>query len=233
MTGKLTIQWLGHGTFLLTSPGGKRVLFDPWLVANKTCPDECKSIGKVDLILVTHGHSDHVSDVVSVARSTHAPVVAIHELSLWLRQKGVQQVHGMNKGGTITLAGLDVTMVTAQHSSSLEVDGQLVYLGEPAGYVIRLEDGRVIYFAGDTDVFSDMALIKRLYEPEIAFLPIGDHYTMGPKGAALAAELLGVHQVVPMHYGTFPLLTGTPDALRLLLPSGVDLLELKPGETAI
>ena len=123
-------------------------------------------------------------------------------------------------------------MVTAQHSSGLEVDGQLMYLGEPAGYVIRLEDGRVIYFAGDTDVFGDMALIKRFHAPEIAFLPIGDHYTMGPRGAALAAELLGVRQVVPMHYGTFPLLTGTPDVLRPLLPRGVELLVLKPGETA-
>ncbi|HJO38640.1 MAG: metal-dependent hydrolase [Vicinamibacterales bacterium] len=229
---KLAIQWLGHGTFVITTPGGRRVVFDPWLEANPKCPPEHKKIDRADLILVTHGHADHASEVVSVARATGAPVVAIVELAKWFEKQGLKPVHGINKGGTVTVAGLDVTMVSAQHSSSVEVDGQVVYLGEPAGYVVKLEDDRAIYFAGDTDVFGDMALIKQLHAPEIAFLPIGDHYTMGPKGAALAAELLGVRQVVPMHYGTFPVLTGTPEALRPLLPSGVGLLELKPGETA-
>lgn len=228
---KLAIRWFGHGTFLLTSPGGKRILFDPWFEANPACPDDCKKVGKADMILVTHGHPDHASEVVSVARATNAPVVTIYELGLWLQKKGLKQVHGINKGGTVTIAGIDVTMVHAQHSSGLDVDGQIVYLGEPAGYIVRLEDGSRVYFAGDTDVFGDMALIKKLYAPEIAFLPIGDYYTMGPKGAAFAADLLGVTQVVPMHYGTFPLLTGTPGELRKLLPSGVQLLEPKPGET--
>ena len=230
-SGTLAITWLGHATFVLTSPGGKRIVIDPWLEGNPKCPAECRTINRADLILVTHGHPDHISDVVTVARATDAPVVGIYELSSWLQKKGLKNVHGMNKGGTLYLAGIGITMVHALHSSAMVDEGQIVYLGDPAGYVLRFEDGRSVYFAGDTDVFGDMTLIKKLYAPDIAFLPIGDHFTMGPKGAALAAELLGVTQVVPMHYGTFPLLTGTPDELRALLPASVQVLDLKPGET--
>jgi L-ascorbate metabolism protein UlaG (beta-lactamase superfamily) len=231
---KLSITWLGHGTFVLVSPGGKHVVLDPWLDGNPACPADKKKIAKADLILLTHGHFDHVGDAATVARATGAPVIAIFELASWLGHQGVKNVSGMNKGGKQTVAGIGVTMVDAKHSSSVvEDDGRIMYLGEAAGYVITFEDGLVVYFAGDTALFGDMKLIGELYKPEIAFLPIGDLYTMDPLQAAKAVELLGVRQVVPMHFGTFPLLTGTPDALRTLVaPLGVEVLELKPGETA-
>jgi L-ascorbate metabolism protein UlaG (beta-lactamase superfamily) len=229
----LSITWLGHGTFLLVSPGGKRILVDPWLEGNPSCPAKYKKIEAADLILITHGHFDHVSDAVPVARATGAVVVGIFELCAWLERKGLQNLSPMNRGGTQEVAGIKVTMVPAVHSSAFIEDGQTVYLGEPSGYVLRFENGRTVYFAGDTALFGDMRLIKDLYAPEIAFLPIGDHFTMGPEAAARAAEMLGVRQVVPMHYGTFPILTGTPARLRELVePLGIDVLELKPGETA-
>jgi L-ascorbate metabolism protein UlaG (beta-lactamase superfamily) len=232
-TGKLAITWLGHATFVLTAPGGQRVVLDPWLTDNPSCPPQCKKIDRADLILATHGHFDHIGDLVAVARATGAPVVGIFELCTWLQQKGVQQVSPMNKGGTQRVAGIDVTMVHADHSSGFVDEGRTVYLGEPVGYVLGFDGGVKVYFAGDTALFGDMRLIGELYGPQIAFLPIGDHFTMGPEAAAKACELLGVKQVVPMHYGTFPLLTGTPARLRELVgPKGVSVLELKPGETS-
>ncbi|HEY1909699.1 MAG TPA: metal-dependent hydrolase [Vicinamibacterales bacterium] len=229
----LSISWLGHSTFLLQSPGGKRLLFDPWITGNPASPDAAKNLGKLDLILVTHGHSDHTGDAVAVARSSGAQVLAPFEVSVWLQGKGLQNVTGMNPGGTLHALGLSITMVNAVHSSSVVEDGKVVYLGVATGYIVKFEDGLTIYFAGDTDVFGDMRLIGELYQPSIAFLPIGDLYTMGPLQAAKACELLGVKQVVPMHYGTFPALTGTPAKLRELVePRGIQVLELKPGETA-
>ena len=168
----------------------------------------------------------------NVARATNAPVVAIHELSLWLQQKGLKNVVGMGIGGTVTVAGLQVSMVPAVLTSSVVENDQIVYLGVPTGFVVRLEDERALYFAGDTALFGDMRLIGEMYKPEIAFLPIGDRFTMDPAAAAKACEFLGVRQVVPMHWGTFPLLTGTPEDLKKLVPKSVDVLVLKPGETA-
>jgi L-ascorbate metabolism protein UlaG (beta-lactamase superfamily) len=226
-----SFSWLGHSTFLFRSPGGKRILTDPWVAGNPACPDSSKKIGDVDLILVSHGHSDHTGDLVSIARATGAYVVANYEVCLWIEAKGIQNTAPMGHGGTQTIGDIAVTMVNAVHGSSCIEDGRLVYLGHPAGYVIRFEDGLTVYFAGDTDLFGDMRLIGELYRPAIAFLPIGDRVTMGPTAAAKAVELLGVRQVVPMHFGTFPFLTGTPDALRKLVePKGVQVLELRPGE---
>ena len=228
-----TFTWLGHSTFLFGTPGGKRILVDPWVATNPACPESARQIRALDLMLVTHGHSDHSADTVSIGRATGARVVAPYELSVWLQSKGLQNVTGMNPGGTLTALGLSVTMVPAMHSSSIEEGGLTRYMGLATGYVIRLEDGLTIYFAGDTSIFGDMRLIGEMYQPAIAFLPIGDVYTMGPEQAAKACELLNVKQVVPMHYGTFPALTGTPARLRdLVEPRGVQVLELKPGETS-
>jgi L-ascorbate metabolism protein UlaG (beta-lactamase superfamily) len=229
----LSITWLGHATFLLQTPGGKRILLDPWVTGNPTSPPEAKKLGALDLVLITHGHGDHTGDAVSIGRSSGAQIVAPYEVSVWLEKKGLQNVTGMNPGGTLKVLGLSITMVPAMHSSSVEEDGQIVYLGVATGYVITFEDGLTIYYSGDTAIFGDMRLIGEMYRPQIAFLCIGDLYTMGPEQAAKACELLGVKQVVPMHYGTFPALTGTPAKLRELVgPNGVQVLELKPGETA-
>jgi L-ascorbate metabolism protein UlaG (beta-lactamase superfamily) len=228
----LSITWFGHATFVLTSPGGKRIVFDPWLTGNPKAPSNVK-IDKADVICVSHGHSDHSGDVVAVARATGAPVVAVYELANWFQGKGLKDVIGMGVGGTVDVRGLKISMVPAMHTSSIEEDGKVHYVGLATGFVVRLEDGRALYFAGDTALFSDMRLIRELHAPEIAFLPIGDFYTMDPTAAAKAVEMLGVRQVVPMHYGTFPALSGSPDTLKKLVePMGVDVLVLKPGETA-
>jgi L-ascorbate metabolism protein UlaG (beta-lactamase superfamily) len=229
----LSITWFGHSTFLIRTPGGRRLLFDPWFRDNPACPESLKRPPKADVILVSHGHSDHMDDLVLAAREPGTAVVAIFELCEWLARKGIQHVYPMNKGGSQELAGLRVTMTDARHSSGYFEHGQMIYMGEAAGFVVRLEDGRAIYYAGDTCLFGDMRLIGELYKPDIAFLPIGDRFTMDPIAAAKACELLGVRQVVPMHWGTFPLLTGTPSALVPLVKRlGVEVLELRPGETA-
>lgn len=230
---RLTITWLGHASFIITTPGGTRIVTDPWLEGNPACPPDKKKIDRADVILLTHGHSDHSGDVVGVARATNAPVVCVHELSLWLGRKGLQNVVGMGIGGTVRVAGLDISMVPAVHTSSVVENDAIVYLGSATGFVVRMENGQAFYFAGDTALFGDMRLIGEVHKPDVAFLPIGDHYTMGPDTAARACAMLGVRQVVPMHFGTFPILTGSPERLKqLLAATGVDVLVLKPGETA-
>ncbi len=208
----LSITWLGHSTFILGLPNGKRVITDPWL-GNPNCPPafaKPESVKPLDLILVSHGHSDHIGDAVSVARATGAPVVCMFEVGLYLTEKGLQNVRDMGIGGTQEVAGVTLTMTQAMHSGSIVDGGRIVYLGGAAGLVLRAPGMPTIYFAGDTGLFGDMKVIGEIYKPEIAFLPIGDHYTMGPDTAAIAAQWLGVRQVVPMHWGTFPVLTGTP-----------------------
>jgi L-ascorbate metabolism protein UlaG (beta-lactamase superfamily) len=227
----LKVNWLGHSTFMVTSPKDVRVLFDPWLAMNPSCPASARKVGVVDVMLISHGHSDHCEDAVTVARDTGATVVAPVELVSWLERQGVKNTRPMNIGGRQTIKGLHITMVNAVHSSSVEEGGQSIYLGQATGYVVRFEDGPSIYFAGDTALFGDMRLIGERYRPDIAFLPIGDRYTMGPEDAAMAADWLGVKTVVPMHYGTFPELTGTPDQLRQFIGlKGIDVIELRPGE---
>ena len=187
-------------------------------------------MSQADLILVTHGHFDHIGDLIQTARDTAATGVAIAELSRWLEEKGLQRLLPMNKGGTVGVGAIQITMVPAEHSSGWVENGTMVYVGEPVYSVLTLEDGRRLYFGCDTAVFGDMRLIKEMYSPEITFLPIGDRYTMGPDGAAVACDVLGVRQVVPMHYGTFPALTGTPDCLRQLVePKRIEVLELRPA----
>ena len=233
MASSLSFTWLGHSTFLFTSPRGKRILVDPWVAGNPACPDSAKKVDPLDLILISHGHSDHTGDAIAIARSTGAHVVACFEVCQWLEGKGIQNTAPMGHGGTQTIGEIAITMVNAVHTSSVLEDGRLVYLGHPAGFIVKFEDGLTIYFAGDTDIFGDMRLIAELYRPTIGFLPIGDRFTMGPATAARAVEFLGLRQVVPMHYGTFPFLTGTVAEFRKLVePKGVEVLELKPGETA-
>ena len=206
-----SLTWLGHAAFRIDSPGGRRFYVDPFLTGNPSCPAAEQEPERVDAIFITHGHGDHYGDAIALAGKFGCTVVAPVELADWLGGQGIEDVRDLNKGGTVELDGVKVTLTHAQHSSSTN-DG--TYAGEPCGLVIELESGFTLYFAGDTNVFGDMALIARIYEPDLVVLPIGDHYTMGPREAAFALELLGATRCVPSHYGTFPVLTGTPEKLR-------------------
>jgi L-ascorbate metabolism protein UlaG (beta-lactamase superfamily) len=224
----VSVTWLGHASFRVDSPDGKRIYVDPWL-GNPKCPDSEKEPERIDVIALTHGHDDHVGDTVELTKKFKPEVVAVVELKGWLGDQGAEvgETPGANKGGTVEVDGVKVTLVNAFHSSSSQ-DGD--YLGEAAGLVLRFENGTTIYFAGDTCVFGDMQLIGRIYSPDVAVLPIGGHFTMDPREAAVALELLGTKRCIPCHYGTFPLLAGTPDELRQQAP-GVEVIALEPGET--
>jgi L-ascorbate metabolism protein UlaG (beta-lactamase superfamily) len=228
------VTWLGHAAFLIESPKGTRIAIDPFIEHNPKFPTGFE-YGKVDVIAATHGHSDHFGDdAIALAGKTGATVIGSYELGLFAADRGVEKTSGMNKGGEQSVSGVAFRMVHADHSSGASGDKGVVYTGEASGYVMTFEDGFRIYHAGDTNVFADMALIAELYAPDLALLPIGDFYTMGPREAAKACELLKVPRVIPMHYGTFPVLTGSAATLRdqiALRKLSTEVIELAPGQS--
>jgi L-ascorbate metabolism protein UlaG (beta-lactamase superfamily) len=226
----IKLTWLGHSTFRMETPAGKVVMIDPWVMGNPKCPEAEKKVKQVDVMLCTHGHFDHIGDAVEIAKQHNPAVVGIFELCAWMEKKGVKNTSPMNKGGSQTAGDIKVTMVHADHSCGISDGDEILYGGEACGYVIEFDNGVKIYHAGDTAVFGDMAIIRELYAPDIAMLPIGDHFVMSPREAAYACGLLKAKTVIPMHYGTFPALTGTPAELQKLV-SGLEIVEMKPGIT--
>jgi len=226
----IKLTWLGHATFRIVTPEGKTFYVDPWIGGNPVCPEIEKNVQRADVLVCTHGHFDHIADAVDVAKKHDSVAVGIYELCAWLEKKGVKQTAPMNKGGTQTVAEVKITMVHAVHSCGILDGNQIVYGGEACGYVLEFSNGVKLYHAGDTNVFSDMAIVRELYAPEICMLPVGDRFTMSPHEAAYACKLLKPETVIPMHFGTFPLLTGKPNELQTLAPE-VKVVELKPGQT--
>lgn len=227
----LKITWLGHGTFQLQLESGEVLVLDPWIDGNPSYPTQ-HSFSRIDAMLISHGHFDHIHDAVPLATRFSPQVVGIYELCHWLQSKGVKNTSAMNKGGSQQVGPVTVTMTHAVHSCGIEDEGKIVYGGEACGYVLHFPGGRRAYFAGDTNVFSDMALIAELYSPELAFLPIGDLFTMSPREAAAACRMLKPRKVIPMHFGTFPPLTGRPSQLaELLRGQPAEVWELQPGVT--
>jgi L-ascorbate metabolism protein UlaG (beta-lactamase superfamily) len=228
----LAITWLGHAAVHITTPKGTEILIDPFLEQNPKFPKGYKLPEKLDLLLLTHGHGDHLGDAVSVAKKHRPQVVAIFELADWIGRKGVESIVAMNLGGSYKYKDVTVSMVEARHSSSMQDGDRNLYGGDPAGFIVAAQNSPAVYHAGDTSLFSDMRLIKDLYAPEVGLIPIGDHFTMGPKAAAIAAAFLGIKTIIPIHYGTFPQLTGTPAELEENLKgTSVKVLVPKPGET--
>jgi len=227
------LTWLGHSAFRITTPSGNVILIDPWVQSNPACPEALKKFDRLDTMLITHGHFDHIADAVALAKEFQPQVAGIYETCAWLESKGVARTSAMNKGGTQKLGEIEITMVHALHSCGIQDGDKIIYGGEACGYIIRLPGRLTVYHSGDTAVFGDMKLISELYAPDVALLPIGDHFTMGPREAALAIRLLGVRHVIPIHHGTFPILTGTPDALRRLTQdiAGLEIHALKPGDS--
>lgn len=228
----VNVTWLGHSTFKIESPEGKIFLIDPWLLHNPMCPEDEKDPSKIDVVLCTHGHFDHIGDAVAVCRKLQPTVVGIYELATWLGKKGATKISPMNKGGSQMVGNVNITMTHAIHSCGIqEDDGSIIYGGEACGFVMEFSDGLVIYHAGDTGVFGDMEIIADLYAPDVVMLPIGGHFTMGPLEATYACEMLRPRVVIPMHYGTFPLLAGQPHDLEGAAEEfGFELLALVPGE---
>lgn len=227
------LTWLGHSTFHIRTPEGKILIVDPWVMGNPACPEPKKRVTALDAMLVSHGHFDHVGDAVSLGVSFQPETVACYETAFWLEHQGLTRTRPMNKGGTQEVAGVKVTMVHADHSCGILEGDRIVYGGEASGLILEFSSGLKVYHAGDTNVFGDMRLIGELYQPDLALLPIGGLFTMSPREAAKAVELLGVRQVIPMHHGTFPTLEGKPADLRARCEGieGYRQYDLAPGET--
>jgi L-ascorbate metabolism protein UlaG (beta-lactamase superfamily) len=225
------ITWLGHATVLVQTPKGTNILIDPFIEHNPKYPKKFELPEKIQYILLTHGHSDHIADAVPIAKKHGSNVVAIYELAAHIGKAGAKDTTGINIGGTVQLEDVAVTMVEAKHSCGFEGKSGTEYAGVAAGFVLTISDGPVLYHAGDTTVFSDMKLIKDLYHPEIAMLPIGGFYTMGPREAAMAAQFLAPKAILPIHFGTFPPLKGTPEELDAHLKGSIEIIRMQPGET--
>lgn len=225
------ITWLGHSTVLVQTPMGTNIMIDPFIAENPKYPKNFLLPEKIHYILLTHGHGDHISDVVPVSARHCSTVVAIYELAAYVAGRGVSSTIGMNLGGTVQLDDVAATMVEAKHSSAAQDEDGTHYVGVAAGYVLTVKDGPVLYHAGDTAVFGDMKLIGKIYRPEVAMLPIGGHFTMGPREAALAARLLAAHTILPLHFGTFPPLKGTTEELATLVDPSVEVVQWAPGES--
>lgn len=226
--------YLGHASVRCDLPGGEVVLIDPWVQGNPACPEDHKTFDRLDAMLITHAHFDHMGDAVELAKKHKPKVVANFEICTWLESKGVENCSGMNLGGSQDVLGLHVTMVRADHSCGITDGDQILYGGSASGFIVRLPGGYTFYHAGDTALFSDMHLFCEMYRPELAFLPIGDLFTMDPVQAARACRYLGIRRVIPIHWGTFPALTGTPQKLvKALSDQGVncEVIALKPGES--
>ena len=227
------ITWLGHATTLIEYDG-KRILIDPWLGGNPAVPDDWKHLDRLDLMLITHGHFDHMGDAVPVAKQTNPDVIAIFEIAQYLMSKGIEKVTDVNKGGTVTWNDIQITLVDAVHSSGITDGDHIVYGGTAGGYVLRFPNAFTVYHTGDTDLFEGFRIIGHQYRPDVALLPIGGHYTMDPHQAAEAIRMLGVMAVIPIHYGTFPILTGTPAQLEQEASdvTALKVVALKPGQSA-
>ncbi|HSR66334.1 MAG TPA: metal-dependent hydrolase [Acidobacteriota bacterium] len=227
------IKFLGHATFLITTPGGRKLLIDPWVMNNPACPDEDKELGSLDTLLITHGHADHFQDAIEIAKKYKPAIGCIYEIGHYLGEKGIENCQPMSKGGGQKINDVHVVMTDARHSSSLiEEGGKIWDGGEPAGFVVTFEDGQSIYHAGDTGIFYGMQLIAELYQPDLVMLPVGDLFTMGPKEAAHACKLLKAKRVIPMHYGTFPPLTGTPEEFaKLVSDQDVEVITMEAGNS--
>lgn len=226
-----SITWLGHATVLIETPKGTNILIDPFIAQNPKYPKSYALPEKIHYVLLTHGHGDHISDAVPVASKHGSTVVAIYELVAYIGSKGIKDTIGMNLGGTVQLEDVAVTMVEATHSAAAQDEQGTHYVGVATGFVLSVGNGPVLYHSGDTNVFGDMKLIAQLYHPEIAMIPIGGFYTMGPKEAALAARLLEPKMILPIHWGTFPALTGTPKELAEQLDAGIEVRQWTPGDT--